>query len=339
MSVEIGILIGRFQPLHSGHLEFMTKAAKACDVLRILVGSSNVRPNLKNPFTYNERKAFIYKHIKPVISNFTIDPLPDQMYNYDGWLESVVELTSDTPGVHVYKIFIVEKEKETREYAELLVTKFAQHNMQAEVVEIDMDKDRSATEVRAALQSRTIDPIRQQRLAIGDDYWTELAEHFWGNGRVYQFIDHFNKPHKIEVCADNIIELADGSIISIIRKDNGAYALPGGHLDVGETFYQAAVREAFEETGLDLPSLGTVTQSLLVDNLSRAPGRHIITKVFHWKINAINTLKVHQLLKAGDDAKAVGYHDYTLNGLQKILESHNWHHDHNQLIHAFWSTK
>jgi ADP-ribose pyrophosphatase YjhB (NUDIX family) len=41
-----------------------------------------------------------------------------------------------------------------------------------------------------------------------------------------------------------------GRLLLVRREDNDYWALPGGHLDYGETLVQAAVREAREETGL-----------------------------------------------------------------------------------------
>jgi 8-oxo-dGTP diphosphatase len=58
------------------------------------------------------------------------------------------------------------------------------------------------------------------------------------------------------VAVDIIIEMDDrpGLPIVLIERRNPPYgwALPGGFVDVGETLEQAAVREACEETALDV---------------------------------------------------------------------------------------
>ena len=43
-----------------------------------------------------------------------------------------------------------------------------------------------------------------------------------------------------------------GSLLLVRRCDSGAWELPGGRVDVGETAVQAAVREAREEAGLQV---------------------------------------------------------------------------------------
>lgn len=52
---------------------------------------------------------------------------------------------------------------------------------------------------------------------------------------------------------DIIIELPDGGIVLIERKNPPhGWALPGGFVDYGESIESAAVREAKEETSLDV---------------------------------------------------------------------------------------
>lgn len=52
--------------------------------------------------------------------------------------------------------------------------------------------------------------------------------------------------------ADNIV-LCQDHVLLVKRKDNGMWALPGGHVDSNEPDTLAAVRELAEETGLLLP--------------------------------------------------------------------------------------
>lgn len=64
------------------------------------------------------------------------------------------------------------------------------------------------------------------------------------------------RPQTPQLTADIIIEMTDrpGRPIVLIERRNPppGWAIPGGFVDVGETVSQAAVREAKEETGLDV---------------------------------------------------------------------------------------
>ncbi|HEX2695345.1 MAG TPA: NUDIX hydrolase [Acidobacteriota bacterium] len=79
---------------------------------------------------------------------------------------------------------------------------------------------------------------------------------------------------------DIIIEMRDagGGIVLVERKDPPyGWALPGGFVEYGETLEQAAVREAKEETSLDI---GLVRQFHAYSDPDRDPRGHTVTMVF-----------------------------------------------------------
>jgi len=57
----LAVFIGRFQPFHIGHMDVVDSALAQADSLLVLVGSSYRPRSWQNPFTYNERVAFIRK--------------------------------------------------------------------------------------------------------------------------------------------------------------------------------------------------------------------------------------------------------------------------------------
>lgn len=54
-----GLLVGRYQPFHKGHLEVLNDALRKCDELIIGIGSAQESHTLENPFTSGERIEMI----------------------------------------------------------------------------------------------------------------------------------------------------------------------------------------------------------------------------------------------------------------------------------------
>lgn len=80
------------------------------------------------------------------------------------------------------------------------------------------------------------------------------------------------------VAVDLIIEIAGRGIVLIERRNPPhGWALPGGFVDYGESLEQAAVREAKEETCLQVELLG---QLHTYSDPARDPRRHCISTVF-----------------------------------------------------------
>ncbi|MCB1152412.1 MAG: NUDIX hydrolase [Deltaproteobacteria bacterium] len=85
-------------------------------------------------------------------------------------------------------------------------------------------------------------------------------------------------PETPYLTVDIIIELPGGKIVLIERKNEPrGYALPGGFVDRGESVETAAVREAKEETGLDVT---LVRQFHVYSNPDRDKRMHTASVVF-----------------------------------------------------------
>ena len=76
----VGLLIGRFQPYHFGHMAAIEYALKKVDHLYILVGSSQKSHESRNPFTAGERILMIRNALidkKVDAKRYLIIPIPD----------------------------------------------------------------------------------------------------------------------------------------------------------------------------------------------------------------------------------------------------------------------
>ncbi len=95
MSIVRGILIGRMQPLHNGHIEVIKKILNEVDEIIIGIGSAQISHELKDPFTAGERvlmitNALIENNIDP--SRYYIIPMEDINFNAI-WVSHVKMMT------------------------------------------------------------------------------------------------------------------------------------------------------------------------------------------------------------------------------------------------------
>ncbi|MBI5860132.1 MAG: nicotinamide-nucleotide adenylyltransferase [Nitrosarchaeum sp.] len=84
-----GLLIGRFQPFHLGHLNALRFALSKVDKLWIGLGSSNKPLEKNNPFSAEERKEMILSSIdESMKQRIQIYFIPD-LENHIRWIELI----------------------------------------------------------------------------------------------------------------------------------------------------------------------------------------------------------------------------------------------------------
>jgi len=84
-----GLLIGRFQPFHLGHLEAFRFALSKVDKLWVGLGSSNKPAQKNDPFSAEERKEMILSSINDLMKDkISIYFIPD-LDNHVKWIEKI----------------------------------------------------------------------------------------------------------------------------------------------------------------------------------------------------------------------------------------------------------
>ena len=89
------LFVGRFQPFHMGHLKALQHILKENDEVIIVVGSSQLSHEKRNPFTTGERIEMIRRALKEAgveADRYTIVPVPD-VEAHSTWVSQVESYT------------------------------------------------------------------------------------------------------------------------------------------------------------------------------------------------------------------------------------------------------
>lgn len=87
-----GLLIGRFQPFHLGHLDALRFALTKVENLWLCLGSSNKPLEKNNPFSADERKQMILSSIDDSMKEkISIYFIPD-LDNHVKWIEMIDDI-------------------------------------------------------------------------------------------------------------------------------------------------------------------------------------------------------------------------------------------------------
>lgn len=255
--MKTGIFIGRFQPIHHGHIHALGVAASQVQKLYILIGSSNQCRSIKNPWTFEERKQMLTLKLHTErITNYEIIPLNDYRYSDTQWM-SDVRATIEHYNMGSPTLFGHMKEGNDylKWFPELKFKSIeAQYTINATMIREEMFKND--------------DPLMPETVRGDYAFYQKEKQLF----KDYPFPETLNFN-----CSDAILE-CQGHVLLIQRKfspGRGAWALPGGFRNQRETFLDCAIRELIEETNVRVPEKvlrGSIVKTELFDNPSRSFG-------------------------------------------------------------------
>jgi bifunctional NMN adenylyltransferase/nudix hydrolase len=226
---KLGVFIGRFQPLHAGHVSIVAEMVTKCDLVLVLIGSANVEPSLRNPYTFAERR----EHFRRMFgSRVLVAPLNDHPYDDDAWQKEVRATIGIYLGEDACNVTLFGHAKDGNDY----LYWFPEYHYQ----EMENSHHVSGTEIREQLLLE-----RNLPESVLEEYaYTESEKAMFKD---YPYADslHF-------VTADTVLT-CNGKILLIRRKNSpgrGSWALPGGFKNANESALACAKRELEEETGV-----------------------------------------------------------------------------------------
>jgi bifunctional NMN adenylyltransferase/nudix hydrolase len=302
------VLIGRFQPFHSAHLEIVKRATALCEQLVIITGSAAQPRTYKNPFTSAERAGMIKDATRGLSIQIYVEPNFDTIYNDQAWAVRIQGIVAKyaVPGT---RTGIIGHKKDDSSFYLDMFPQWGYENVElieflsaVDIRDLYFKNSVNYKFIKGVLPETTYDFLLD--FAHTDEYRQIIRER--------EFIAEHNKQYAglryppIFSTADAVV-ICSGHVLMIKRRaepGRGLWALPGGYVNANtdKSVEDAAIRELREETQIRVPApvlRGSIVRSKVFDAIDRSPRGRIITHAFHIQLPDGELPKV----KGSDDAE------------------------------------
>lgn len=309
MKFDALVFIGRFQPFHNGHRAIVDAALKQAKEVIIVVGSSFASRNIRNPFTFEERRQMI-KSVFPD-NNVKVVPVSDYPYDDNKWVRAVQNVVHGALAwsADPVRIGLIGHEKDGSSYYLKIFKPLGWGN-----VSVDNVNGINATDIRTALFEGSSVEAHE---SMPEAAFTQMQHSFVSGSWFSTLYDEYHMVKKYKeawkaapfpptfMTVDAVV-VQSGHILLVKRGDmpgKGLWALPGGFLNQGETMLDGALRELKEETRIKLPIpvlKGSIKDSRTFDAPNRSQRGRTITQAFYIDLGFAEDLPK---VKGSDDAE------------------------------------
>lgn len=336
---KLAVFIGRFQPIHEGHISIINDALRIAEKVIILIGSSNQSRTIKNPFTFAERKDMIDYVYFSESRRIICEPLEDNLYNDQAWTVDVQNIVYKHAPIDAKEsdIVLVGHEKDETSYYIRMFPQWKLHTSKLTTV-------LHSSEIRNIYFSNNpnlnylVNVVPQSVIGFMNCFKDRQEYKLLVEEK--QFIDKYKEQYSslrykpIFTTVDAVV-IQSGNVLMVKRRSfpgKGLYAFPGGFVDAEKdrSLEDAMIRELKEETCIDLPDKvlrGNIKGMRVFDALGRSLRGRTITHAYNivlpqgeWNLPKI---------KGSDDAESA--HWIPIASLKQEL----CYEDHYQILRAF----
>lgn len=313
--MKFGVFIGRFQPVHNGHLSVISDALSKVDKLLIVIGSANTARNVKNPWTPGERQEMIQaclgqQCLDVDTGRYQFIWINDYTYNDNMWVSQVQNKVDEaTNGSDDITLFGPNKDR-TSFYLSL----FPQWKTSSTPLVSGID----ATTIRnmyfhcdlLGLQKYVPDCVLQRLKSCMMYNAVTPTESFIALKDEFEQVAAYKEawkgaPFPPTFVTTDAVVIKSGHILVVRRKcqpGKGLLALPGGFLGQHERIVDGCIRELKEETRIAVDH-ETLEKSIVSQRVFDHPDRSLrgrtITHAFAFDLGSGKLPKV----KGSDDAE------------------------------------
>ncbi|RYF08469.1 MAG: NUDIX domain-containing protein [Comamonadaceae bacterium] len=311
---DTAVLIGRFQPVHHGHMALLQRALDSAPQAIVIMGSAWQARTPKNPFTWTEREAMLRSALPEADrARLAVLPVRDH-YDQPRWVSAVQHAVAQhtAPGA---RIGLVGHFKDaTSGYLDAfpgwgLIAMERQGRIDATAIR---DAYFGATPQSAGAALSALDGLADQmpqatldflQAFAGEPPFAQLQQE-WAMLRDYRRAWSHAPYPPVFVTVDAVLR-CQGHVLLIRRAGapgKGLLALPGGFIEQRETVWQSCLRELAEETHCDLaePALRTALQQVRVfDHPDRSQRGRTLTHAHYFDLGDAPFPRV----QADDDAQ------------------------------------
>lgn len=358
---KYAVYIGRFQPFHNGHLDIVKNGLKIADKVVILVGSTGSAPNIRNPWSFEERKWMILASLAHELGKesgrVSVLGIRDYFYNENTWITQVqAKIDQVTEGDE--SVALIGSFKDASSY-------YLKYFPEWEFVPAEFDKTSlgiSSTAIRERLfresfgedwEGRVPDARRPEVIKLAEGMPAPVpVRGFLGEyvttkdyvemAKEHEFITKYKASWDVApfppifVTTDAIV-VCSGHVLVVERKRNpgkGLFALPGGFIKNNEKIQDSMLRELKEETKIKVDKIileSEIVASKVFDHPQRSLRGRTITHGYYIKLKDGKLPEV----KGADDASRA----FWMPLADVAVNESRFFEDHASIIHYFagWS--